>query len=192
MNVKIQKVISEIENEEKRLASQGERTNWIIEREAIQWICEQVRERRPGTIVECGTSVGYSTIWLAQAAHEYGGSVISIERDSRKVQSAKANIAKTDLENIKINVGDATEILEHWDGQTIDFLFLDANKKGYLPQFLAVKEYMQEGSLVIADNIIDMQERLQSFISYMVDEEPDFKSRIIERWDGLLIAEKVA
>lgn len=190
LNEQIVTVLERVENEEKELAANNQRTNWIIEREAVIWICEYILEKKPEVIVECGTSVGYSTIWFAAAAKTYGGRVISIEKDTEKVERAEKNMQEAKLENIELITGDAQEILENWKKGKIDLLFLDANKKGYLPQFLAAKPYLTAHATVVADNVIDMQERVKDFIEYMENEETEFKARIIEIEDGLLVAER--
>ena len=43
-------------------------------------------------ILEIGTSVGYSTIWFADAMRENNGSIISLEQDPKKIERAKKNI----------------------------------------------------------------------------------------------------
>ena len=50
------------------------------------------KEAKAQTILEVGSSYGYSTIWLAEAARETGGKVISIEIHSGKQQHARAAI----------------------------------------------------------------------------------------------------
>src|SRR5215469_7312440 len=48
-------------------------------------------------ILELGTSNGYSTIWLADAAEATGGSVISVEVDPARIWLAGANLAEASL-----------------------------------------------------------------------------------------------
>ena len=47
--------------------------------EAGRFLNLLIRIARPRLIVEVGTSNGYSTLWLAEAAQAVGGSVISLE-----------------------------------------------------------------------------------------------------------------
>jgi predicted O-methyltransferase YrrM len=191
IDAKTAQVLDRVEQEEKDLATKGERTNWIIEQEAISWICDLILEKEPKVIVECGTSVGYSTIWLATAAKQINAKVISVEKDPQKVRVAENNIQKAECAgSIELKQGDATEVMQNWQGPEIDFLFLDANKKGYLPQFLAAKAHMSKNAIVIADNVVDMADRLQEFTDYMLNQEGDFSSEILEIGDGLLVAKK--
>ena len=45
-------------------------------------------------IVECGTSGGYSTLWLATAARANGGQVVTFEIDDSKVTLATEGFAE--------------------------------------------------------------------------------------------------
>src|SRR5690348_5906751 len=48
-------------------------------------------------ILELGTSNGYSTIWLADAAQACGGRVVSVEIDASRVELAQANLRAAGL-----------------------------------------------------------------------------------------------
>jgi len=51
-----------------------------------------IRRTPEPRVVEIGGSVGYSTIWLADAAAATGGEVISIENDDGKVEELRRNV----------------------------------------------------------------------------------------------------
>lgn len=182
-------VLARLEEEERLLAMREERTNWIIERKSGEWLYGYICDKKPKVIVECGTSVGYSTIWLAEAARVHGGRVISIEKELQKHLTAQHNIAEAGVENVELIHGDAREVLHAWTRGPIDFLFLDANKKGYLPQFLAAEPHLTEHAIVAADNVIDMKERVQDYIDYMHGHK-EFETRMEHVGDGLLISRK--
>src|ERR1700751_727981 len=58
-------------------------------------IIKQGKARR---ILEIGSSYGYSTIWLAEAAHAVGGKVISLELRPAKADYARSQLARARLE----------------------------------------------------------------------------------------------
>ena len=59
-------------------------------------------------ILEVGTSNGYSTIWLAEAAKKNSGKVTTIEISEEKVKLAKENFKRAKLEKIITQIrGDA-------------------------------------------------------------------------------------
>lgn len=163
-------------------------TNWILDPAGARWLFDFIVEHKPNMIVECGTSVGYSTLWLISAASTYGGKVISIEKDPRKHELAKANLIEAGVV-AELILGDAEQVLKNWSGDQIDFLFLDANKKGYLPQFLAAESHLGPTAAVVGDNVIDMAERVDDFVQHLL-RHPDYVAVIQPIGDGFLVAMK--
>jgi predicted O-methyltransferase YrrM len=63
------------------------------------------------SILELGTSYGYSTIWLADAARATGGKVVSLELSQRKVDHAQAQLARAGLADfVECRVGSGVEL----------------------------------------------------------------------------------
>ena len=56
-----------------------------------------LRSNAAKNILEIGTSVGYSTIWFAEAMKENKGSIISLEQDPKKIERAKKNLEAVGL-----------------------------------------------------------------------------------------------
>lgn len=104
-------------------------------------------------IVEFGCSFGISTIYLAAAAHENGGSVITTEIEPTKVSRALENLRYAGLDSLTtILEGDALQTLLNVDG-SIDLLFLDGMKHLYLPVIELLRKRLSSGAVVIADNV---------------------------------------
>jgi hypothetical protein len=55
------------------------------------------KESDAQTILEIGSSYGYSTVWLAEAARETGGKVISLELHAQKQEHARASVSDAGL-----------------------------------------------------------------------------------------------
>lgn len=106
---------------------------------------------RPTSILEVGTAIGYSTIWLAQAAPQ--AKVVSLELDQERIARARQNIAEAGLqERIEVIAGDATLGLpEHY---RFDCLFIDAAKGQYQKFLDLYLPHLSEGGLVICDNVL--------------------------------------
>ena len=86
-------------------------------------------------ILEVGTSNGYSTIWLGEAAEQNEGKVTTIEISEHKVKMAAENFKRAKLnEIIKIINGDALQEIPKLK-EKFDFLFLDAIKEDYINYF---------------------------------------------------------
>ena len=129
----------------------------------LLWIL--VRTRRATRILEVGTSNAYSTIWLADAAREISGQVITLERSPDKVTHARANLSEAGLvEYVDLKEGDAAEALKQLPGP-FDMVFLDADRPQYLTYFELVFPKLVSGGLLIADNVISHAQELTAYLS---------------------------
>jgi caffeoyl-CoA O-methyltransferase len=114
-------------------------------------------------VLELGGSRGYSTIWLAAAVRVRGGRVISIEHDPRKAEAWRANIEEAGLEgSADLLQGDAFELLAGLD-QVFDVAFIDAEKEDYERLFALVRENLEPGAVVVADNVVSHAETLGAY-----------------------------
>ena len=105
------------------------------------------------SILEIGTSHGYSTIWMAEAARETGGLVISLDSHSRKQAFARAAVDRAGLgEQAEFVLGDALESIRELPGP-FDFVLLDLWKSLYTPCFDLVHSKLNPGALIVADNM---------------------------------------
>src|SRR5215470_1850278 len=76
----------------------------------LLWIL--VRSARATRILEVGTSNGFSTIWLADAARETGGRVTTLEVNPDKIAMARRNLTTAELANaVEIVEGAAADTL---------------------------------------------------------------------------------
>jgi predicted O-methyltransferase YrrM len=107
------------------------------------------------SILELGTSYGYSTVWLAEAARETGGKVVSLELSAKKSEHARAQLAKAGLEPfVDFKVGDALDTLKTLHGP-IDFVLVDLWKDLYIRCFDLFLPKLAPGAMVLADNMIE-------------------------------------
>ena len=106
----------------------------IIMDDTLQVIEEELKLFKPKRILEIGTAVGYSAICFSEFLED-NGIIDTIERDTERVNEAKQNIKKAEVENkIHIIEGDAVEILPTIN-EKYDMVFIDASKGKY-PIFL--------------------------------------------------------
>lgn len=113
-----------------------------------------VRIARPTTVVEFGSSLGASLVYLAAAVRDNGtGTVVGSELHAGKVATARANLAEAGLaEHVTILEGDARRTLPAVDGP-FDLVLLDGWKELYLPVLEALEPRMRPGTVVLADNL---------------------------------------
>ncbi len=105
-------------------------------------------------ILELGTSYGYSTVWLAEAARANDGIVITLENNAEKADYAKQKIKESGLSKfVDFRVGDALKTLEQAT-EKFDFVLVDLWKELYLPCFELFFPKLNKGAWVISDNMI--------------------------------------
>ena len=110
--------------------------------------CRQARR-----IVEFGASYGISTLYLAAAARDNHGSLMTTEVHPRKCAAIQATIHSTGLTDVvHLLAGDARETLGGIGGN-VDFVFLDGWKSLYLPVLNILRPKLRYGALIMADNI---------------------------------------
>ncbi len=110
---------------------------------------------QPGaSVLEIGGGRGYSTIWLAAGARILGGRVTSLEADPAKCRAWRQNVAEAGLEEwAELVCGDALEVLPGLE-DVYDLVFLDAEKEDYERLFQLVRDKLEPGALVVADNVL--------------------------------------
>ena len=113
-----------------------------------------IKNAKARSILELGTSYGYSTVWLAEAARETGGRVASLELADYKARHARDALARAGLADlVEIHVGSAVEILPKLAGP-YDFVLIDLWKELYVACLDLVYPKLAHGAFVAADNMI--------------------------------------
>jgi predicted O-methyltransferase YrrM len=111
------------------------------------------RSTRARRIVEFGSSFGISTIYLAAAVRDSGGTVVTTEIEPSKCRATEANLAAAGLDPyVQVLEGDARRTLPAIEGP-IDFVFLDGWKDLYLDVLEIVRGKLTKNALVVADNV---------------------------------------
>ncbi len=115
-------------------------------------------------MLEIGTSNGYSTIWLADAAAETGGQVISVERNAHKQAMARENLSRAGRSNyVSLVLGDATAVLRELAGP-FDFVFFDADRLSAPEQLKILLPKMAPQVLIAADNALSHPEEIAAYL----------------------------
>lgn len=105
------------------------------------------------TVIEIGTSTGYSGIWFGLALQKTGGKLTTYEIDPQRAATARANFKRAGMaEIITLVEGDAHENVTRLK-DPIDILFLDADKEGYIDYLNKLLPLIRPGGLIVAHNI---------------------------------------
>lgn len=108
-------------------------------------------------VVEIGTSNGYSGIWFCLALKGTGGKLTTFEIDKHRAALAKENFKRAGVDELVTLVeGDAHENVKTIK-DSIDLLFLDADKDGYIDYLNKLLPLVRPGGLIVAHNINQRQ-----------------------------------
>jgi predicted O-methyltransferase YrrM len=125
-----------------------------------------VKEAGARSILEVGTSYGYSTVWLAEAARETGGKVVTLEVAGYKAEYARSRLAQAGLgEVVDFRVGDARTTLAALAGP-FEFVLLDLWKDLYIACFDLFYRKLAPGATVVADNMLFPEMSLAAATAY--------------------------
>ena len=126
----------------------------MIGRKKAERLAELVRKAKPKLVVECGTAIGYSGLWIARELKAAGrGKLVTVEINPDRAKEAEANFRRAGLEEyVTIRVGDARKVVEKIDGP-IDFLFVDCGYSNYHPILVKLQKKLRPGAVVVADNV---------------------------------------
>jgi predicted O-methyltransferase YrrM len=151
-----------------------------------------VREAKAKTILEVGTSYGYSTIWFADAARVTGGKVITLDVNAQKQAHARGMLKRAGLlDFVVFRCGDALELIDQMK-ETVDFVLIDLWKDLYIPCFDRVIRKASPGALIIADNMIfppDNQAMASAYRAH-VRGQPDFDSVLLPAGHGIEVSRR--
>lgn len=105
-------------------------------------------------IVEFGSSMGISAIYMAAALRDMGGGVlIGTELEPGKAERARANVAAAGLADlVEFRVGDARETLKPGVGGDIDMVMLDGAFTLYLSVLTLLEPHLKPGAIIIGEN----------------------------------------
>ena len=123
-----------------------------------------VRRADPAVAVELGTYCGYGALRIARAAPR--ARVVSVEMSPANAANARqiwthAGVGDR-LSCVVGSIGDGGATLDRLAAEhglsagSLDFVFIDHDKKAYLPDLLSIvgRGWLRPGSIVVADNVL--------------------------------------
>jgi predicted O-methyltransferase YrrM len=144
--------------------------------------------RGGGTLVEFGTSLGVSAIYLAAALRDgAGGTLITTELRPDKVELARANLAEAALADlVELRAGDARATLRDLP-RRVDLLFLDGANDLYVEILELVERRLAPGALVVAD-LSAGDRHCRDYRDHVHDPERGYVSVDLPLDDGVVIS----
>jgi predicted O-methyltransferase YrrM len=135
-----------------------------VEPDTARLLALLIRALAPRRLLELGTSNGYSTIWLAEAARGVGGSLTSVEIDPARTAQARENLERAGLEEaVDLRVDDAGAVLAAGADGEWGFIFLDAERPNYTSYWPDLVRVLAPRGLLAVDNVISHVDELTEF-----------------------------
>nr|WP_318270456.1 class I SAM-dependent methyltransferase [Prolinoborus fasciculus] len=158
-----------------------------IEPESGRFLSMLIRAQQSKNILEIGTSTGYSTLWLAEAARQTQAMITTLEVDAERVAQAKQYATEIDLADlINFKVIDAQVYLEA-EKEIFDFILLDAERDAYVSYWPHLSRLLKaKGGLLVVDNVISHAAEVEEFIA-LIQQDPRFIMSIVPIGAGLLM-----
>jgi predicted O-methyltransferase YrrM len=126
-------------------------------------------------ILEIGTCIGYSGIWLAGALPP-GGMLLTMELDPERAKIARDNFARANLaDRANVMLGDAERLLAKVSGP-FDLIFQDGAKKLYGPMLDKLVSLLRPGGLLVTDNVLWDGEVVPGYIASPARKPEDTKA----------------
>lgn len=162
-------------------------------------------DKKPVSILEIGTAVGFSSLFMAHYTSDET-TIDTIENYPPRIEKAKENFEKYDLKKrITLFEGDAFEIIKTLDKE-YDFIFLDGPKGQYESYLDELLRLLKSGGILVTDNIFKegdilesryiverrdrtIHSRMRDFLFRLKDEE-SIETVIIPNGDGMTLSIK--
>lgn len=186
----------------------NEKETWpIIKPEVADFMKVLLAMQKPTSVLEIGTAVGYSSIFMSQYLPT-NSHITTIERFDKMVKLATANIKRAELtDRIHILEGDAAELLSTLETQKYDMIFMDCAKGQYINFLPDCLRLLKPGGLLITDNVlhkgtvarsrylIDRRQRtthsrLRDFL-WTITHTPELHTSVLPIGDGVALSYKI-
>jgi len=137
------------------------------------------------SVVEIGTSTGYSGLWFCLALQSTGGHLTTLELDHQRASRAREHFQQAGVDNlVTIVEGDAHENVTKLQG-SIDIAFIDADKDGYLDYLHKLLPLVRPGGLILAHNVGMVPDYVKAVTS-----SPDLETIFYMQGGGLAVTLK--
>ncbi|TQM02599.1 putative O-methyltransferase YrrM [Stenotrophomonas maltophilia] len=187
--------LSELKNELARFGAENDaheteraRRMLNITPDTGEFLSVLVRFGNARRVLEIGTSNGYSTLWIAEAAAAIDGHVTTLEYAADKVAMARDAFARSGLaDRITLVHGDAGQWLAQAADASIDLLFLDSDREQYAGWWPQLRRVLRRGGLLVVDNATSHAAQMEP-LRALLDADPDFGTSLVPVGNGELLA----
>lgn len=171
-------------------AAFGERARRMlnITHDTGEFLAVLVRAMGARRILEIGTSNGYSTLWLADAARAVDGHVTTVEMSAAKIALARNNFARAGLaQHIGQIEGEAGAYLADCPDASCDLVFLDSERSAYLGWLPQLARILRSGGLLVVDNATSHAQEMAPFMQALRG-DPQWTTCLVPVGNGEFLA----
>lgn len=155
----------------------------------------------PSNLLEIGTFTGYATLCLAEGLQP-GGKITTLDVNDELAYLPRKYFAQSPYaDQIDFRITPALDFLKNLKQEpSFDFVFIDADKENYPEYFKLIKPLMQNGGVLLIDNVLWYGKVLQEhgnkqteqikLMNRLIAEDPDFENVILPLRDGLHLVRK--
>ncbi|MFF7476247.1 class I SAM-dependent methyltransferase [Streptomyces sp. NPDC008092] len=159
--------------------------------DAARLISTLIRARRATSVLEIGTSNGYSAIWFADALRDTGGRLTTVDIDAGRVTAALANLEKAGVrEYADVRHGDGAETLAGTPDASVDLVVLDAERPAYVDYWPHLRRVLKPYGILAVDNAVSHRDQVAAFHGLLAS-QGEFAVALHEVGDGVLTGVRV-
>lgn len=177
----------------------------VIRRETQSLLRLLLAMKRPKRILEVGTAVGFSAIFMCEY-NPVPCRLVTIENYEKRIPIARENFRRAGKESvIQLLCGDALKLLPTLQ-EPFDFIFMDAAKGQYIRFLPEVLRLLNPGGTLVSDNVLQEGEILESRFAvtrrnrtihkrmreylYALTHHPQLTTAVLPVGDGVTVSEK--
>ena len=157
-----------------------------LEPESAELLTVVLRIARARNVLEIGTSNGYSAIWLADAASDVDGRVVSVDIEAWPL--VRENLDRTGVSStVDLVLADGGRHLAGLADGSIDLLFLDAERVEYPSWWPHPVRVLRPGGVLAIDNVLSHPAEVADFLG-LVAADGGFTGTTVAIGKGLYLA----
>ena len=184
------------DRQERRAGSNDPMRLKAVSDRVAHYLCFAAIRQGARTLVEFGTSHGYSTLHLAAAAQRTGGRVFSLDQMPEKTAAARVNLRQAGLDHlVECHSGEGDAFIAALP-ERVDFVFVDFGLHAFGPMFPMLESRLVPGAFLFVDgwSKVEQWDEDPDWAAFKrgLDEDPGYLTHILSLGKSHLIAVKLS
>ena len=164
----------------------------IISLATENFLWKLLRKHKPKICLEIWGAVGYSSIYMGEVIHTWGGKITSFEVSYPAYQESLQNTKEAHCYNIinypyDIRLAPIKKLVQ----SPVDFIFIDGQKSQYGEYMEIIEKITSPHTVIVIDDVIKYYNKLSSLYGYLEKKQIKYKILQLEPDDGVILIEKI-